>query len=90
MPARSFPLLQTRIDAYSYQVSDAVDSKFWFRVERTGNCDVITRLQSRLVPEGERRGLVGGVLPGARADPKMAIVFRDIARDKGLRRMPRP
>ena len=42
MSVSSLPNMQTRLDDFSYQVSIAADPRFWFRLERTGDRDVIT------------------------------------------------
>jgi hypothetical protein len=79
MTARRFPALQTRIDAYSYQVSNAADPKFWFRIERTDNVDVITDYSLGTFPKERGGDLLAECYRVVGLTPRMTIVFRNIA-----------
>jgi hypothetical protein len=70
--------LRTRIDDYSLQVSAAEDERFWFRLERHEDRDVITDFFPGSAPEPRAGLLLADCYRVLGITPKPVIVFRDI------------
>jgi hypothetical protein len=84
MSAPRFPVLQTRIDDFSFQVSSPADPRFWFRVERSGDSDVITDYFLGSFPKESGGDLLEECYRVLGLTPRMVIVFRDILPSSGL------
>jgi hypothetical protein len=78
------PALQTRIDDFSYQVSSPVDPRFWFRLERKNDRDVITDYFLGAFPKERSAGLLAACYQALGLTPRMLIVFRNIVPSSGL------
>jgi len=72
------PALQTRVDDFSYQVSTAADRRFWFRLEREEDRDIITDYFLGSFPRERAGSLLVECYRALGLTPRMAIVFRDI------------
>lgn len=78
MSAPRVPSLRTRIDDYSYQVSNTADPRFWFRLERMVDRDVITDYFLGAHPNEDGGILLVECYRVLGLTPRMAISFRDI------------
>ncbi|MGO9462911.1 MAG: hypothetical protein ACLQIB_34220 [Isosphaeraceae bacterium] len=78
MSALQFPALETRIDDYSYQVYTSTDPKFWFRLERDGDRDVITDFSIGSFPVESAGSLLAECYRVLGLTPKVVLFFRDI------------
>jgi hypothetical protein len=70
--------LQSRLDEYSYQVFTAADHRFWFRLVREDDRDVITDFFLGSFPAEQGGNLLVGCYRTLGLTPKPTIVFRDI------------
>ena len=70
--------LRTRIDDYSYQVSAEEDGRFWFRLEREDDRDIITDFFIGSAPEETAADLLADCYRTLGLTPAMVVVFRDI------------
>jgi hypothetical protein len=78
MSVSRFPSLQTRIDDFSYQISDAADPRFWFRLERRADHDVISDYFLGSHPNERGGDLLVECYRVLGLTPRKTIVFRDI------------
>jgi hypothetical protein len=70
--------LQSRLDEHSYQVFTTADPRFWFRLVREDDCDVITDYLLGSFPAEQDSSLLAGCYRALGLTPKPRIVFRDI------------
>lgn len=71
-------ILQSRIDDFSYQVYTDSDNKFWFRLVRERDQDVITDFFIGSFARQQSGSLLAECYRVLDLAPKMTIVFRDI------------
>jgi hypothetical protein len=70
--------LQTTVDNFSYQVSTESDSRFWFRLERQMDRDIITDFLIGSFPKQQGGTLLSQCYRALDLIPRSLIVFRDI------------
>jgi hypothetical protein len=70
--------LHKRVDDLSYQVSAEQDHRFWFRLERHEDRDVVTDFLIGSTPEEEAGAALLACYELLGLAPKSVIVFRDI------------
>jgi hypothetical protein len=78
MSRPSEPSLRARNDDYSHQVASAVDPRFWFRLERKPDRDMITDYFLGSFPRDRAATLLEDCYGVLGLSPKSTIVFRDI------------
>lgn len=83
MSVPHLPALQSRTDDFSYQVSTAADPRFWFRLERDRDRDVITDYFLGSFPREWAGSLLEECYRVLGLSPRMVIVFRDIVPSGG-------
>src|SRR5262245_57077576 len=74
--------LQKKTDDYSYQVYTTTDNRFWFRLERENDRDIITDYFLGSFPKESGGSLLTDCYRVLGLTPKMVIVFRDIIPSK--------
>jgi hypothetical protein len=80
------PVLQKRNDDFSYQVYTEADRRFWFRLVREGDRDLITDFFLGSFPPDESGALLAACYRTLELTPGPIVVFRDILSS----REPRP
>lgn len=75
-------VLRKRIDDYSYQVYTAADDRFWFRLVREGDVDVITDYFIGSFPIESAGSLLSACYRVLGLIPQGVIVFKDILSSK--------
>lgn len=70
--------LQTRSDDFSYQVSAENDQRFWFRLERKLNRDVITDFNPGSLHHDDAGAALTMCYEHLGLRPQQTVVFRDI------------
>lgn len=70
--------LQSRIDEFSYQVYTSADNKFWFRLVRERDRDIITDYFLGGFPKEKSGSLLVDCYLTLGLKPRTTIVFRDI------------
>jgi hypothetical protein len=77
------PTLQKRIDDFSYQVASSADARFWFRLERTYDRDIITEYFLGSFPRERSAALLEDGYRVLGLSPSRTLVFRDIVPTMG-------
>lgn len=77
------PTLRTRIDDYSYQVASGADPRFWFRLEREDDRDIITDYFLGSFPRERAAALLHDCYRVLGLAPSRTLVFRDILPTEG-------
>ena len=77
------PTLKTRVDGFSYQAFTAEDRRFWFRLERHGERDVVTDYHLGSFPREYAEELLAECYRVLGLTPGMVIVSRDLAPEGG-------
>lgn len=80
------PVLQKRVDDFSYQVYTDTDRRFWFRLVRDGDRDLITDFFLGSFRGDESGALLAACYRTLDLAPARTIIFRDILAS----REPRP
>jgi hypothetical protein len=83
MSQPSEPTLRKRIDDYSYQVASDADPRFWFRLERKYDRDIITDYFLGSFPRERAAALLDDCYRVLGLSPRRTLVFRDILSTKG-------
>jgi hypothetical protein len=83
MTPQPSPILQSRIDEFSFQVSTLSDPRFWMRLEREDDRDVITDYFLGSFPRDRAGALLADCYRVLGLAPKMVLVFRDILPSAG-------
>jgi hypothetical protein len=76
------PALRTRIDDYSYQVAADADPRFWFRLERESDRDVITDYFLGSFPRVRAADLLRDCYRVLGLSPRRTIAFTNILSSK--------
>ena len=71
-------VFEKTVDDYSYQVFTASDKRFWFRLERRADRDVITDFFLGSFPAGQSGQLLADCYWFLGLRPKPIVVFKDI------------
>jgi hypothetical protein len=78
-----FPIeLQSQVDGYSYQVFTNSDTRFWFRLVRERDRDIVTDYFLGSFPHKYGGALLGECYKTLGFKPRTTIVFRDILSGK--------
>ncbi len=77
------PSLRERSDEYSYQVVSDADPRFWFRLIREGDRDIITDYFLGSLPRQRATALLNDCYQVLDLSPRRTLVFRDILPSKG-------
>jgi hypothetical protein len=72
------PELQARVDDFSCQVSTPADPRFWFRLVRDDDRDIITDYFLGAFPKEKAGSLLVECYRVLELTPRMEVVFRDI------------
>jgi hypothetical protein len=82
MSAPNKVTLEKRIDDYSYQVYTTADNRFWFRLVRESDRDIITDYFIGSFPKESGGCLLADCYRVLGLTPKTVVVFRDILPSK--------
>jgi hypothetical protein len=70
--------LQVRIDGYSYQVSSSTDQRFWFRLIREQDRDIITDYFLGSFPWKYNGAILAECYKALGLTPRLTLEFRDV------------
>src|SRR3954447_11237287 len=77
------PILRGDADDYSYRVAADADPRFWFRLEREGDRDVITDFFLGSFPREQAGALLSACYRALELAPRRVLVFKDILPSPG-------